>query len=373
VSLVVRRITIAVLAAFLGGAVVVVPALAKDGPQAVAAKKAKKKCKKGKKGKKKRKGCKGGGLSGSGAGLPGQATPSSPTPPDQPATLHVTSLGVSANPVLAGNSTTGQVSLDAPAAAGGQQVDLQSDTARVSVPAFVVVAPGATNASFPVDTTSGTPVTATLTGAIGPSNATTQLSVVDTASVSSVKLERQCFTFGPFSSNRVSLDVPAPSDTAVTLVSDDTSALTVPSSVVVPSGSSSAFFSANAIGASPSVTVTASLGASQKTDSASVSATDPATQAAGLSVDPDTVVPGEGSTGTVTLDCEAPPGGTTVTLASDSGVGVPASVNVPAGELSVDFNITTGAGLADGQYDVSATAGGNTVHATVTIDSSLPT
>ena len=45
-TLVIRRITILVLAAALAGAVLAVPALSKSGPAAVAAKKAKKKCNK---------------------------------------------------------------------------------------------------------------------------------------------------------------------------------------------------------------------------------------------------------------------------------------------------------------------------------------
>jgi hypothetical protein len=380
VTLVIRRITIVVLAAALAGAVLAVPALSKSGPAAVAAKKkAKKKCKKAKKGKKvkKRKGCKSGGSAGA-TGLPGQATPSKPTPPDPPTTppkLHVAGLGVSPNIVLAPGSATGQVTLDATAPSGGQQVDLQSSSpSRVSPPTSVVVAPGETTASFSVGTTIGAPVTSTLTASIGSSNATTQLKVVDTASVTSVKLERQCFTFGPFFSNRVSLDVPAPSDTLVSLVSSDPSALSVPDGATVPSGSSSALFSVNALATSTSVTVTASLGSSEATASASVSETDPATNADDLTLHPDAVVAGNGSTGTVTLDCEAPPSGTTVTLSSsDPGVGVAPSVIVPAGQLSVSFPITTDAGLGDGQFDVSATAGGHTRHATLTIDSSLPT
>jgi hypothetical protein len=376
VSLVIRRISIAVLAAALLGAVLAVPASSKTGPHAVVSKKAKK-CKK-KKGKKKKKGCK--HSSSSSTGLPGQATPSKPTPPSSPPsgpTLHVSDLGLTANTVLAGNSTTGTVTLDAAAPSGGQHVDLSSDSSRVTVPGFVVVAPGHTNASFTVDTTAGPPATATLTGSIGASNATVQLSVVDTASVSSVKLERQCFTFGPFSSNRVSLDIPAPSDTAVGLLSSDTTALQVPPSVTVPSGSSSAFFSVNAIGASPLVTVTATLGSSSAFDTAPVSATDPATQAEGATLNPDTVRQGNGSTGTLTLTCEAPPGGTPVTFSSSdpSSVGVPAdgSVTVPAGQLSVDFPITTAVDAGDGPYDISVTAGGVTVHATLTLSSILPT
>ncbi len=379
VNLVIRRITIAVLAAALAGALLAVPALSAGGPQAAAAKKAKKKkCKKAKKGKKKKKGCKTAGGGTSGGGLPGEATPSSPTKPGQPPpppALNVVTFELAAGTVLAPNSTTGTVTLDAAAPSGGQEVDLQSSSpSRVSVPGSVIVAPDQTQASFSVSTTSGVPVTSTLTASIGSSNATTQIKVVDTASVTSVGLERRCFTFGPFSSNRVSLDVPAPDDTLVSLLSSDPTALSVPAGVTVPSGSSSALFSVNALASSSSVTVTATLGSSEATDSASVSESDPATNADDLVVNPNTVVPGNGSTGTVTLDCEAPPGGTTVTLStSDPGVAVPPSVIVPAGQLSVSFPITTDPALGDGQFDISATAGEETRHATLTIDSSLPT
>ena len=379
VTLVIRRITIAVLAAALAGAVLAVPALSASGPQAAAAKKAKKKkCKKKAKKSKKKKGCKTAGGGTSGGGIPGQATPSSPTKPDDPnnpSNLKVVTFELAAGTVLAPNSTTGTVTVDVAAPSGGQEVDLQSSSpSRVSVPASVVVASGQTQASFSVGTTSGVPVTSTLTASIGSSNATTQLKVVDTASVKSVGLERRCFTFGPFSSNRVSLDVPAPNDTLVSLLSSDPSALSVPAGVTVPSGSSSALFSVNALASSSSLTVTATLGASEATDSASVSELDPATNADELVVNPDTVVAGNGSTGTVTLDCEAPSGGTTVTLStSDPGVAVPPSVVVPAGQLSVNFPITTDAGLGDGPFDISATAGEDTRHATLTIDSSLPT
>ena len=373
-NLLVRRITIAFLAAFLAGAVLAVPASSASGPQAAASKKAKKKkCKKkkGKKGKKAKK-CKSGGGSTSVSGLPGEATPSSPTDPDTPLVVHVATLGVTANTVLAGNSTTGSVTVDHAAPAAGQTVDLQSDSSRVSVPASVVVAPGQTTASFPVDTTTGGPVTATLTGSIGPSSANTLVNVVDHASVSSVRLERQCFTFGPYASNRVSLDVPAPSDTLVSLVSDS-AGLTVPAGVTVPSGSSSAFFSVNAVADAAAATVTATLGTSNASDTAQVSSTEPESNLASLTLNPDRVAAGNGSTGTVTLDCEAPEGGTTITLTAEDGVGVPAQVTVPEGQLSVDFQITTQANVDDGPYVISATNGGDPKQATLTLDSTLPT
>jgi trimeric autotransporter adhesin len=391
VNLVIRRITIAVLAAALAGAVLAVPASSNSDSAAVAKKKAKRCKKKGKKGKKakKRKGCKG-GIGSSGSGLPGEATPASPKqpnfpppPPNNPV-LHVSSLSVSDGTLLGGNSTNGLVTLDHAAAAGGQQVDLSSDVApRVQVPASVVVVSGQKTASFQVDTTFGTPITATLTASIDTSNATTALKVVDRPSVASVKLQRRCFTPGTWPTNRVTLDIPAPADTSVALGSSDPLSLSLPlATVTVPSGSTSALFAVNALAASDGVTVSATAPSTPpQSDSATVSLTDPATHADGLTVDPDTVVAGSGSTGTVTLDCEAPPGGTTVTLSSadpgvtfDSTGSQSATVDVPEGQLSADFTISTDGGLADGQYDVSATVGADTpVHATLTIDSSLPT
>jgi hypothetical protein len=60
-------------------------------------------------------------------------------------------------------------------------------------------------------------------------------------------------------------------------------------------------------------------------------------------------VVGDPSTGTVSLDCEAPAGGITVNLSSNNaGASVPASVVVQEGDLSANFPITT---------DVNATPG----------------
>jgi hypothetical protein len=385
VALVIRRITIAVLAAFLAGAVLAVPASSKSGPATVAKKKAKK-CKKGKKGKKgkKRKGCKRGSSS---VGLPGEATPSSPKqpntpppPPDTPA-LEVKSLTLTAGTVLGGNPVTGQVTLDKAAPAGGQQVDLSSTlSARAQVPASVVVIPGQKTASFQVDTTFvvGPPVTATLTASIGASSATTALKVVDRPSVDSVKLERRCFTPETWPSNRVTLDIPAPSDTVVTLSSTDSSALDpTPSTVTVPSGSNTTFFTIQAfpVVAGPVTISAAAPSTPPKSASASVNPTEPDANAADLTLNPTTVAPDSVSTATVTLDCEAPEAGTTVSFTSQSPskVHVPGPIVIPEGQLSATFQVTVDPGTPDDQYEISATAGEATVHADLTVSSFLPT
>jgi hypothetical protein len=390
VTLVIRRIMIAVLAAFLAGAVLAAPASSKTGPAVVAKKKAKK-CKKAKKGRKakKRKGCKRGSSS---AGLPGEATPASPQQPNSPpppdnAVLQVESVALTSGTVLGGNSTNGQVTLDHAAPAGGQQVDLTSDlSARAQVPASVVVVAGSKTAGFQVDTTSGpSPVTATLTASIGTSNATAPLKIVDRPSVASVKLARQCFTApSTWTANRVTLDIPAPDDTDVTLDSSDPLSLFLPlTTITVPEDSTSALFTVNAL-APPvvpgSVTVTATAPSTPpQSDSAPVSLGDPPTHADDLTLDPDTVTPDTVSHGTVTLDCEAPSGGTVVTLLSQdqAHVAVPTTVTVPAGALSVDFDITTAADTPDDNYDISANVQddppANTVQTTLHVVSVLPT
>ncbi len=363
-ALVIRRITIAFLAAAFMGAVLALPAAAKSGTQAVAAKKAKK-CKK-KKGKK-RKCKKRGGGSTSGGGLPGEATPSKPTPPDQPdppvtpPALHVNDLSVDAGTVLGGTSTTGHVVIDAAAPSGGQVVDLSSSAARASVPSAVLVPAGQTSAGFQVTTASGDPGAATLTASIGASSQTTDLNVVDTASVASVQLARHCLTVGPLDSNRVNLDVPAPEDTVVQLISSDP-ALTVPGTVTVPQGSTSALFSATAVSTIGSVTVTASLGLSEVSDSAMISDTAQDPTSVDLAFDPENVTVGDTSLATLTLDCETNQdlvftvSSQAVQLGNSTNVTVPGTVTIPAGKRSVTFAIGTGS-AAVGDYSVSATAG----------------
>jgi hypothetical protein len=265
----------------------------------------------------------------------------------------MSAIDVTDNPVLAGSPTVGQVTISAPAPSGGQAVALQSDTARAAVPSSVSVPAGQTTANFGVSTTAGVPITATLTASIGASSLNAQLDLVQVPSVASVALQKQCFTgLGSFPSNRVTLNVPAATDTAVALSSDNTSSLTVPDSVTVPSGSKSAFFGVNTLvpAVSP-VTVTATLGG-DVTDSASVLLTIPDPPAVSdLSLQPDTVAIGDSSAATVSLACEAP-SDMQISLTGDPGVTVQPTVTIPAGALSATFPVSAD---AFGAYTITAT------------------
>ena len=335
-SVLIRKITLAALMAAVVGGTLALPASSNAGPVAHAAK-----CKKAKKGKKKKKKCKGAGQSGS--ALPGQATHPNVT---QAPAFQVSDLSVASSPVLGGTGTSGQVTISAPAPSGGQPVSLTSSDPSVTLPGSVVVAAGQSTASFSVGTTPATSVTATLTAAIGGSNDTAQLKVVSAPSVESVSLERQCFTPAISAANRVTLDVPAPADTVVQLVSDQPSLSVAPGSTTVPAGSKTAFFGVTTSAPVSPVTaiVTATLGTSFASDTTSVSATAPTPAVSSLSIQPNSVTVGATPTATVTLDCEAPSGGAVVNLTSDlPGVAAPAqsTVTVLQDQLSATFTIDT--------------------------------
>lgn len=414
-----RRSIVLLLAFFLIGALVASPATAASGGELASAakkkKKKKKKCKAKKRVKKKAKRSsalaetaakkkkakckkKGGGGGGGGSTLPGQPTKPSPTAPSGSGsssgsgsgsgsgsnpgspTYQVSGVTLTSNPVLGGNPTQGTVTISETAGEGGVPVMLQSSNSdRASVPSSVHVAAGQTTANFTVTTNDDGPTVAvTLTASIGGSSQQVVLNVVEEPSVVGVELEYQCFPgIGSFAANRVTLDVPAPEDTDVTLGSDNPG-LTVPSSVTVANGAISALFEVDVSSptAIPSVTVTATLDASSADATASVrDGTSPDPVLDGFSIFPSTVAPGGSSTGTVTLDCEAPLGGSTVTLSSDNpnvtfeSTGTQnATVTVLEGELSADFQIDVAPLAGSGEVTITATLG-NTELETLTIDS----
>jgi hypothetical protein len=163
----------------------------------------------------------------------------------------------------------------------------------------------------------------------------------------------------------VTLTGPAQGATTVTVVSGDATALTV-ADVTIPDGATSGVVNVTALAQSTAVTVTASLGAVMKMTTVRVlgAAEVPAT----VTLSPPTAtVPPMGSTQlTVTLDIPAPAGGTAVGLTATSGT-VPATVTVPADQLSATFTYTDTAG--SGAATVTATLGGSTSNATVMVSS----
>jgi thermitase len=88
-----------------------------------------------------------------------------------------------------------------------------------------------------------------------------------------------------------------------------------------------------------------------------------------LTLNPTSVVGGNGSTGTVTLTAPAPSGGFVVNLSSNTSVAtVPSTVTVPAGATSANFTVSTQAVSSATSVTITASAGGISRTATLTVN-----
>lgn len=151
----------------------------------------------------------------------------------------------------------------------------------------------------------------------------------------------------------------------VALASSNTSIATVQGTVTIPSGMRSANFPVNTVPNSMgSVTISASFSSSTKMAVLQVTA---AVQS--VTVNPGSVVGGNGSTGTVTLNGAAPAGGAVVTLSSNSPsiASVPASVTIAQGTNSASFPVTTAGVAASSSVTISASYGGSSQNAGLTV------
>ncbi len=158
----------------------------------------------------------------------------------------------------------------------------------------------------------------------------------------------------------------------VTLSSSNTAVATVPASVTVAAGATSATFTVTTrtVTSSTSITISASYGGATQTASLTVT---PSTILSSLTLNPTSVVGGNSSQGTVTLNGPAPSGGAVVTLSSSNTAvaTVPASVTVPAGATSATFTVTTSAVTTATSSTISASYGGATATATLTVQPSI--
>ena len=160
--------------------------------------------------------------------------------------LQLSSLALSPTSVVGGSTSTGTVTLNAPAPSGGAVVSLSSSNSSVaSVPASVTVASGSTKATFSITTyqvTSSTSVTINASYA-GTTKMATLAVTVKALQLSSLTLNPTSVVGGNTSIGTVTLSAPAPNGGAVvSLSSSNSSVASVPASVTVASGSASATF-----------------------------------------------------------------------------------------------------------------------------------
>jgi hypothetical protein len=156
--------------------------------------------------------------------------------------------------------------------------------------------------------------------------------------------------------------------TTVTLAAGDVAVLTVPASVVVAAGETTATIPLSGVAAG-TTTVTASLsGGAAVTANVRVLADDQAAVPASLDPTSATVIVNRTQVFTVLLDLPAPVGGTTLDVVVNGGIGAAAAtVAVPANAQQATFTFTAGATAADGSVVVSAAGGASARTASVSV------
>jgi uncharacterized repeat protein (TIGR03803 family) len=186
--------------------------------------------------------------------------------PAAPVAASLTSVTLNPAQVTGGSSSTGTVTLTGPAPAGGAVVTLGSSSGNAAVPATVNVPAGSSSATFPVTTTSVTiTTTATITGNYGGQTRSATLTILSPESVtlSSLTLNPTVLRGGFRSLGTVRLTAAATAGGAVVMLgSSSPTVASVPATVTVPAGVSSATFTVRTthVSSTRAVTISASYG-----------------------------------------------------------------------------------------------------------------
>ncbi len=167
------------------------------------------------------------------------------------------------------------------------------------------------------------------------------------------------FYAGGTATGTVVLQQPAPAAGAKVALSSSSALLQVPASVTVPAGTTAASFTVTGQGAGAKrtfVTITGTYKGGTATSGVIVT---PAVVST-LTIDQRALNQGDTVQGTIVLNAPAPTGGLTVTLTNPAptSLTIPATVTVPAGQVSEGFAVTGGKLLAKAQkVTITATPG----------------
>ncbi len=279
----------------------------------------------------------------------------------------IITLTLSSSTVGVGNTVTGTITLNSPAAGTGVNVGLSLDkTGFVSLSTTSVNIPGgSTTGTFTITggPSAGGPTTVTASSA-GYTSGTAPITSVTQGSLT----VQSGVTVAPGQASPITISVgptAAVQDVTVTLTSSDTTKLTVTPTIVIPAGSTTATTPAQVTGVNfGQATVTA-------TATGYVSGNATVTVAANLTFSPQTVTVGAPSTTPLTLTLApgtAPAGGITVTLLSDAPnvATVPQNVSIAQGQSTATVTVT---GVAVGTAHITASSSvGGIANGTATIN-----
>ena len=292
---------------------------------------------------------------------PGQASPTA-----------LSSFTVTPTNVPPGGILSGTVSIPNPAPAGGTPISFFSpDQTLIPTPTPVTIPEGQTSTILNVSTGGGTlqvPTTIKFyatDGAVSRYTPITITPVVNLASLTINPVEGGFNTAGT-----ITLTVPAQLGGAtVSLTSSNPALASVPASITLPKGSTSASFAVttSSVTAATIVPVTATLNGQVLNTTLALSPA-PVVGIAGLTFAFPSVVGGQSVGGTVTLNnFSRDPGGAVITLisATPATLQLPATVTVPYGAFSAAFTATTTA--VTGTKGITVKAAYNTSNLSTTI------
>ncbi|MDH5668282.1 MAG: Ig-like domain-containing protein, partial [Nitrospira sp.] len=278
-------------------------------------------------------------------------------------TILPTPTAVTPNPLSLTAGSTGTLTATlAPVPTSAGTLTVSSDNASVAtVPGSVAFEIGQTAVAIPVTAVAeGTArMTATLNG--GTVSATVNVSAAP-PTIASLEPPSETVTQGGTGSLTVTLSAAQPSDTSVVLTSSDSGVASVSGTVTVLAGQTSAPISVSANTAG-TATITASLNGTSASSTITVTPNLPTV----VSLKPVTTQIDLGVSSTLTVTISAAQSGPTtldVTASPTGIVTLPATVIVPAGQLTAPLSVT---GTALGQTMITVSLNGSTASAAVQV------
>ena len=257
----------------------------------------------------------------------------------------ITAVTPSVGTVISGSGTsvTCQVTLAAPAPTGGLTVAMSSSDPAVSVPASLQFPAGTNGVTFGINYSAvTTPTTATLTAKLGTLSKTATLTV-SPLGINSITISPNPVAGGATATATITLNAMAQTGgMKVTLSADTPTLVTVPATVTVPVGATTATFQVTTKGVKASTPVVVKAKTGLMAATCTLTITPPIFST--FVIDP-AYVAATGTTkvnGIVTILGAAGAGGFVVNLvsANPTVVTVPKNATVPAGATTVSVPIT---------------------------------
>jgi hypothetical protein len=246
-------------------------------------------------------------------------------------------------------------------------VTISSGSKDVKAPTSVSVAAGASSATFKVTTVAvSTQETVSVGAKLAGSNVSSMLTL-NPPKLLSIAFNPSSVVGGVATTGTITLSDPAPDDGLAVSLSSNSPAVSVPTTVTVSAGRTSATFSTKTLAVSLLTSVVVSASSNSASVQTTLTVNPPILKS--LSVSPSLVKGGKIAQGTVTIGSAAPAGGLSIALSSNqASASVAGSVVILAGKTSVTFKIATTAVTKKTSATILASSGGVTKSASLTID-----